>query len=254
MMKKLLMILTSIAFALLFSVGIAGAASFGDGGANLQGFLDGITKSPSSGTSSVDVTSDEVPDALDSYWDINCPGGSTTTITKEDGWYQDHTEFGIFEDTNPSITYTVFYGSDTENDQALLTLGAGDQVYVDGNPTGIYGWFGYFYDTYDNVTGQKGGFWYSDTSLNTQDSGDHMYAYRGQNDTIEVNSTDVVWTPNKYMLAWEDMDLNEAATADIDYADMVLFVDCVNPVPISSALVLFGSGLLGLIGVRRLRS
>jgi len=46
------------------------------GGAALQGVLDGITSAPVGGSSSVNVNTDMLGDAGDSYWNISATGGS----------------------------------------------------------------------------------------------------------------------------------------------------------------------------------
>ncbi len=85
-----------------------------------------------------------------------------------------------------------------------------------------------------------GGFWYSDTSLNGDDA-DHMYAYEGVGDTIQIGGfAPGPWTSNEYILAWEDLD---AEFADFDYDDMVVLVESVSPVPVPAAVLL---GFLGL--------
>jgi len=64
-MKKV--ILGSIVVLLSASLAAAdpGAGAFGDGGAALQGVLDGFTVAPVAGDSSVDVTADALADVLD---------------------------------------------------------------------------------------------------------------------------------------------------------------------------------------------
>ena len=89
---------------------------------------------------------------------------------------------------------------------------------------------------------------YSDTSLNG-DTSDHMLAYQGTGDTIQLpNIAPGTWTANEYALAWEDVLF---PGADGDYNDMVLMVESVEPVPVPAAVWLFGSGLIGLVGIAR---
>ena len=250
-MKKLSMILVCSAIALFLAAGSAGAAVFGpDNGAALQGVLDDITLAPTAGQSSVDVLTDDVADSFDSYWDITATGGSVSTLVVELAAFAPDNVFGIFDSSNPMNKVTVFAGSAGSGAMATISITSVGDVYLNHADTGIdFGatTFGYFLDSsfYAN-----GGFWYSDTSLNN-DSMDHMYAYQGKDiDTVQLGPwAPGLWTSNEYVLAFEDLGFN--ASSDGDYTDMVLMVESVQPVPIPAAVLLFGSGLFGLIGIRR---
>ena len=50
-----------------------------------------------------------------------------------------------------------------------------------------------------------------------------------------------------YVIAWEDQN----NLGDQDYNDLVVEVSGVQPVPIPAAILLLGSGLVGLAGIRR---
>ena len=60
----------------------------------------------------------------------------------------------------------------------------------------------------------------------------------------------VTWTivdrPNTWVIAWEDI----AGGGDRDYNDLVVEVSLA-PVPIPPAILLLGSGLVAMIGIRR---
>ena len=249
-MKKLSMILVCSAIALFLAAGSAGAAVFGLGnGAALQGVLDNITLAPTAGQSSVDVLTDDVADSFDSYWDITATGGSVTTLVVELAAFAPENTFGIFDSTDASKYVEVFGGSATSGDQATISITALGDVYLNYIDTGVdFGaiTFGYYLDSsyYGN-----GGFWYSDTLLNN-DSMDHMYAYQGKDiDIVQIAQWDSgLWTSNEYVLAFEDL---KADVSDKDFTDMVLMVQSVQPVPIPAAVLLFGSGLIGLVGLRR---
>ena len=77
------------------------------------------------------------------------------------------------------------------------------------------------------------------TSLPSQndDGLDHMVTWK------------VVDTPHTWVIAWEDLPA-DAGKFDADYNDLVLEVT-VSPVPIPPAILLLGSGLVAMIGVRR---
>ena len=77
MIKFTKILMVSILGVFLLS-GSAFAVPFGNGGAALQGVLDGITTAPVAGDSSVDVTTDALSDAADSYWAITGSGASAS--------------------------------------------------------------------------------------------------------------------------------------------------------------------------------
>lgn len=74
------------------------------------------------------------------------------------------------------------------------------------------------------------------TSLPSQNSDglDHMVTWR------------VLDRPNTWVIAWEDIE----GVSDRDFNDLVLEVQ-VSPVPIPPAFLLLGSGLVGLLGLRK---
>jgi hypothetical protein len=75
--------------------------------------------------------------------------------------------------------------------------------------------------------------WTSRPSQNS-DGLDHMVTWR------------ITDRPNTWVIAWEDL----PGGGDHDYNDLVVEVN-VAPVPIPAAILLLGSGLVGLLGVRK---
>ena len=219
---------------------------------SLQTELNNIT-APYPGTSSVNVTTDMLPDSgtglYDSYWKTTATGGSSATIIIELAGYAGSNIFGVYDRTNSGNTVPIFVGSDSAGASKTLRLydpdwstnpGGPYDVLIDGADTTVdfaSGWFGYY------LTSPNGTF-YSDTTLNIADNQDHMYAYRGKGDTVTVpGSSEGTWTDTEYVLAWEDLLKSNQGPGEPDYNDMVLMVESVEPVPVPAAVLL---GILGL--------
>jgi hypothetical protein len=234
-MKTKLIILSI--FALCLSATSAMAVPFGDGGAALQGVLDGITQ-PS--PSSVNVATDELLDGSDAMWAVGGSGGSISTLIVELASFANGNTFGVYDSSNPAITVQIYAGPEVAGQQHLLSILGDGSVILDFSDTGVDfagNSFGFYLDS---SVFQTGGYWHSDTTLNS-DGLDHMAAYQGVGDIIEIPPYAAgEWASNEYILAWEDLD---ASVADKDYTDFVVLVESVNPVPVPGAVLL---AILGL--------
>jgi hypothetical protein len=223
----------NIKTTLLATLALVGA-SWGTviNGSSLQTILDNITND---GSSSVNVAADQV--VLDQYWQLTASGTSAATMIIEVAGYAPSNTFGIYDRANPSSKVTLFSGAATDGDQAAVSIKATGAVYVNFVNTGVVfnaANFGYF------LSG-PGGTFYSDDALNPG-AADHMVSYQGKGDLVTLPGLyPGAWTPNEYVLAWEDL-----ANGDNDFDDMVVMVESVQPVPEPTTLGLMGMGLLTL--------
>jgi hypothetical protein len=243
-MKKCMGVLAVLSVFLLISPVFAAPFTFGDGGAQLQTVLNNIT-SPYPGTSSVNVTTDALADGADAYWGIQAVGASAATMVIATGAFAPGLKFGVYSGNQYAILFDS--AGNSPGLQAYLSIKADGSVYVNNADTGVdfaSNNFGYFLDS-SMYSG--GGFFYSDTSLNT-DQFDHMAAYQGKGDTVRIPGLIAgQWGPNEYILAFEDL----YSGGDANFTDLVVMVESVVPTPEPLTLVLLGSGLLGLAAIRR---
>ena len=232
---------------------VSGAASAatcvtgGSGEASLQEIFDGFTVGPVAGSSSIDTLTDCVPDSLDSIWSITASGGSVATMIIELAGNKNSNTFGVYDTADSSNRVELFNGAAAEGSQVVLSIKLDGSVFVNFGDTSFNfagNSFGYYLGTANNGT------FFSNTSLNGDNMSDHMLAYQGIDvDTIQLADLAAgLWTSNEFVLAWEDV---TASKADFDFNDMVLMVESVQPVPVPAAVWLFGSGLLGLVGIAR---
>ena len=171
----------------VLSLGVSGGAfagvTLGDGGAALQSVLDGIA---TDGTNDVTAATDEI--APDEYWSIGGSGGSVSTIVIELAGFHGSNTFGIYDKADPSKMIQLFGGAHVAGDQAFVSIKLDGSVWLgltSASDTGIdfaANHFGFY------LSG-PGGTFYSDTLLNS-DGTDHMAAYQGVGEQIQLPGLD----------------------------------------------------------------
>jgi len=223
----------------------------------LQEIFDDMTVGPVAGTSSVITTTDALTEDYDSLWNPAAGATTATMIVELAGWNRT-TSFGIYDAGDTSNTVQIFPGSadaGTLGSRALINFIGGTVVvvYLDGSPSQVSSSpfklnslgssvFGFYLDATADATG---GYWYSDTDLNS-DGTDHMLAYQGKGDIVSISPFDPgAWTENHFALAFEDKAYG-ASGYDGDFNDFVVMIESVTPVPVPGAILL---GMLGLSAV-----
>ena len=232
---------------------------------SLQSIIDGITVG---GSSSITTNTDCLDNSA--LWEFNATGTASTSMVIEISAYDDLNEMGIYDPSDGEMI-TLYTAAASAGDRVSVDIDSAGSV-VTYNSSGqidtgdlVANLFGFY------LTSGSGTTYYSDSSKNP-DGSTQMLAYQG-------NGTDLIdafviggapWSTNEYLLAWEDLPsfveangngLTPAGAVtcpssgggDCDFNDLVVMVESVQPIPVPAAVWLFGSGLLGLVGIARRR-
>ena len=162
-----------------------------------------------------------IDDELDQYWTVVAGEVSVTAVAKYAGFSQ-HFGFIDGDDDFTSLLY-VPYANGQTNTFNVSESGSPFRFGLDPSGSPLFS-----SAPEDNVFC---GWWHCSGPY------DHMVSWL---------ITDGEFAGD-YVLAWEDL----KGLGDRDYNDLVIRVSGVSPVPVPSALWLFGSGILGLVAAAR---
>ena len=223
-----------IVIALMATPGLADP-SFNDGGAALQTILDNITlvtSSNPSGDSSVDTFTDWL--ANDEYWSISGSALSGTTVIINLASANPDFSYGVYDMWGTNDQVELFGTGAVAGSQVVMSIKGDGSVFLNVTNDSLVDFSGNHFGFYlsDGTTTL-----FSDPSLN---SGlDYMIAYQGLDvDMVQLPGQSAgFWTDNEFVFGWE------SGTLTGDYADFVVMVESITPVPVPAAVIL---GILGL--------
>ncbi|MEL0081647.1 MAG: DUF4114 domain-containing protein [Gammaproteobacteria bacterium] len=223
--------------AALIALSFAGTAAAVPNGTAL---FDTFNNIADDGVNDVNVYTDMISDDLDALWTLDANGVGSATIIVELAGFAGLNKFGVY---SGSDYVELFAGAAAAGDKALLHIDASGSVF-----TGTL--FGGVSDTGVDFAANQFGFYlnspqgifHSETDKNT-DGVDHMLAYQGVGENVTLpDGISGPWASNEYILGFEDL----YGGGDQDYADFVVMIESISPIPEPGLAALLGVGLIGL--------
>ena len=252
-MKKLTKLFIGMTLGALSAIPASATPVFGGG---LQAGLDAASQD---GTVSQDVNADQYnPDEI---WTLDAVSSGNAVMMFEFAGFANTNTMGIYQIGNTGVTLELFSGAASQGWHTTLsqTGNVFTATYFDENDVFMgqssaalnASNFGFYLTSGQNT-------FYSQADLNSDAAADgttdHLVTFQGDNTEMMDPDGDGFYgqfTDNNFILAWEDLALNNS---DRDYSDMVVMVESFIPVPEPGTLGVLGLGLLGFGLARRKRA